>query len=217
MAFTPQDVIREARDQHPSFDPQRSTDVAAFRQLNRYLRQLTFLTIEKDSSGLASTVEEVTFPLTTFEDGHALPPYVYVQGGNLYTLGANDKREAFNIVPWRNRFMPNMHSAGFIHGGVLFFCGDAADWVSVEKVELHLLVEPTLPTALTDAVPLSDGAKWPCVENLAFWMARRQGHYEGVRIDVQQFKQDWKEAEREYLVEIAQHSRGEATYVREEW
>ena len=87
----------------------------------------------------------------------------------------------------------------------------------VEKVDLDIMAEPVLPVALADTVPLPDGALWPCVEHLAYWMARRQGVYEGMKLDVRQFKQDWKEAEREYLVEIAQHRRGEATYVREEW
>jgi hypothetical protein len=48
-------------------------------------------------------------------------------------------------------------------------------------------------------------------------MARRQGSYEGVRIDTAEFAADWKSAEEEWLIEIAQHSRGEATYVRAEW
>jgi hypothetical protein len=162
-------------------------------------------------------VEEITFPLATFEDGHTLPAYVYMQGGTLWVQGGHDRAEPFNIVPYRNRFMPNMHSAGYIHGGVLYFCGDAGDWVQVEKVEISYVPEPTLPTAMTDNVPLPDGAFWPCVEHIAWWMARRQGVYEGVRLDLLQFKADWKQAEREYLVEIAQHARGEANYVREEW
>jgi hypothetical protein len=217
MAFTAQDVIEEARDQHPSFDPRRTTDRSLLRQLSRYVRQLTFLTVEKDSSALPQTVTQVLFPLADFAAGETIPAYVYAQGGTLTMAGVNDRSEPFNLVPWRNRYMPNMQSAGFIHGGVLYFCGDAADWVGVEKVELHLVVEPTPFTALSDTVPLPDGAKWPCVEHLAYWMARRQGAYEGMKIDVRQFKQDWKESESEYLVEIAQHSRGEATYVREEW
>jgi len=217
MSYTVTDVIGEARDQHPSFDPNRSTDKAALKQLSRYVRQLTFLTVEKDSSALPETVTVVTFPLVDFDAGQALSPYIYAQGGTLTMAGANDKTEPFNLVPWRNRYMPNMHSAGFIHGGTLYFCGGEADWVGVEKVDLHLVLEPVRLAALDDIVALPDGSMWPCVEHLAWWMARRQGAYEGVKLDVRQFKQDWKEAEREYLVEIAQHARGEATYVREEW
>jgi hypothetical protein len=48
-------------------------------------------------------------------------------------------------------------------------------------------------------------------------MARRQGVYEGVPVPIAEFGADWKSAEEEWLIEIAQHSRGEATYVREEW
>ena len=146
MAFTSQDVVDEARDQHPSFDPQRTTDKQSFRQLARYLRQLVFLTVEKDSSTLLVTTEEVTLPLVDFRAGHALPAYVYVRGGTLTALGSANRLEAFNIVPYRNRFMPNVYNAGYIHGGTLFFCGDEADWAMVEKVDIDLLVEPTLPT-----------------------------------------------------------------------
>lgn len=217
MPFTAEQVIEEAREQHPSFDPERTPVQACFRQLNRYIRQLAFRTVEKDSSALPETVVEISFPLVDFDAGETLDAMVYRQGGTLTMAGANDRKEPFNLVPWRNRFMPNMQSAGFIHGGVLYFCGAAADWLGVEKVELHIVPEPTLPTALTDEVPLPEAAFLPCVEHLAWYMARRQGSYEGVRLDVRQFKQDWKETEHEYLVEIAQHSRGEAVYVREEW
>ena len=87
MAFTAGNTIDEARDQPPSFDPQRSPNKAAMRQLNRYVRQLAFLTVEKDSSTLAVTTEEITFPLVDFAAGYALPAYVYIRGGSLTAAG----------------------------------------------------------------------------------------------------------------------------------
>jgi len=216
MAFTVEETILEARDQHPSFDPQRTPDGVCQRQLNRYLRQLYYRAIERDSN-LYSTVEEITLPLADFDAGHALPAFVYYQGGTLNTTGTYRRPEPFNIVPWANRFMPNVHSAGYILEGTLYLCGDAEDWTGATSIDFYYAPELTLPAAMADPVPLADGAKWPCVNHLAWQMARRQGSYEGVKINTAEFAADWKSAEEEWLIEIAQHSRGEATYVRAEW
>jgi len=216
MPFTVEETIEEARDQHPSFDPQRTPDRILFRQLNRYVRQLYYRAVERDST-LYSTVQNIPLPLADFDAGYTLPAFAYYQGGTVHTTGSWKRDEPFNIVPWANRYAPNMHSAGYIVEGVLYLCGDAEDWTSAESIDFHYAPEPTLPTDITDDVPLPDGAKWACVSHLAWFMARRQGMYEGERIDTAEFAADWQSAQEEWLIEIAQHSRGEATYVREEW
>lgn len=216
MAFTSAEVIEGARSQHPSFDPRRSTDLMCFRQLNRYIRQLYYRAVERDST-LFSTVEEISLPLVDFDAGYALPAFVYYQGGTLFLAGSYERDEEFHIVPWANRFMPNVYSAGYIVEGTLYLCGDAEDWVNVDHIDFNYVPEPTLPADLPDAVPLPDGALWACTGHLAWWMARRQGFYEGQPVPTAEFAADWKSAEEEWLIEIAQHSRGEATYVREVW
>jgi len=216
MAFTAQQAMDGARDQHPSFDPRRTTDATLLRQLNRYVRQLYYRAVERNST-LFSTTLNIPLPLTDFDVGQALPDFVYYQGGTLHTTGNYARSEPFNIVPWANRYMPNMHSAGFIVENTLYLCGDAADWTGAESIDFNYAPEPTLPAAAANDVPLPDGAEWACSCHLAWFMARRQGQYEGQPVPTQQFGEDWKSAEEEWLIEIAQHSRAEATYVRAEW
>ena len=216
MAFTVAETIEEARDQHPSFDPMRTTDQTLFRQLNRYIRQLYYRAVERDST-LYSTVETITLPLADFAAGYTLPAFRYFQGGSLTTGGSWRREEVFNVVPWANRFTPGVHSAGYIVQGVLYLCGEAEDWANSEEIRFQYTPEVVVPTALTDNVPLPDAAMWACVGHLAWFMARRQGVYEGQPVPIGEFAKDWKSAEEEWLIEIAQHSRGEATYVREEW
>lgn len=216
MAFTVADTIEGAREQHPAFDERRTTDSTCLRQLNRYIRQLYYRAVERDST-LYSTTEAITLPLADFAAGYTLPAFRYYQGGTLTLTGSWAKKEPLAIVPWANRFAPNMHNAGYIVEGVLYLCGDAEDWTSVEQIDFQYTPEVLLPTDLGDNVPLPDGAQWACVGHLAWWMARRQGMYEGEKINTAEFAADWQSAEEEWLIEIAQHSRGEATYVREEW
>ena len=216
MAFTVAQVIEDARDQHESFDAQRTTDLQLLRQLNRYVRQLYYRAIERNST-LYSTALDIELPLADFDAGSVLPEMAYYQGGTVHLTGAFFRHEPFNLVPWANRFTPNMHNAGFILEGVLYLCGDAQDWTSVDKIVFQYAPEPTALADYVDEVPLSDGSKWACVTHLAWFMARRQGVYEGQPLNVRQFGEDWKSAEEEWLIEIAQHSRSEATYVRAEW
>ncbi len=159
MAFTVADVIEEARDQHPSFEPLRTPDQTCFRQLNRYIRQLYYRAIERDSS-LYSTTEEITLPLADFDAGYALPAFVYYQGGTLILAGGIQRDEQFNIVPWANRFSPNVYNAGYILEGVLYLLGDAKDWSNVESINFNYAPEPTLPADEAADVPLPDGAQW---------------------------------------------------------
>lgn len=216
MSFTAGAAIDEARDLHVSFDPERTPNRTLMRQLNRYIRELYMKAVKMNSTLFAAN-EEVVLSTFDHDAGHELPAFVYVKGGTITLTGSVLPTEPFHVVPWANRYMPNMLGAGYIDGGYLFLCGVAADWTGTEKIDVNYVPEPTLPDSEDDTVPLPDGAKPVVVAHLAWFMARRQGSYEGVRINVAEFRTEWEASELAFLEELTLRSRGEDSYIREEW
>ena len=214
MAFTVADVLLEFRDQHSAFSPELTPDTVAIRQLARYVRTLHARLVEKDSSLYAARLQ-TDLPLVDFEAGITLPDAVQILGGTLILEG--DDTEPFHIVPWRNRQMPNVYSSGFRLGGAMYLCGNADAWDTVTRLDLYYVAEPVLPAALDDEIPLPDAAKAACIYNLAAWSARRLSQPAETGPDIRGLDQTFRDRERELMVEVAQHSRSESSYVREEW
>lgn len=214
MAFTAADVILEFRDQHGAFSEELTPDTVAIRQLARYTRELHARLVEKDSSLYAERLQ-TALPLADFEAGITLPDAVQILGGTI--VHDSEETEPLNLVPWRARQTPNLYSSAYRLGGALYLCGNATAWDDVARIDLYYVAEPVLPTAFADTVPLPDAAKRACVYNLAVWTARRLTQPADTMPDIRYLEQQFREAERELLVEVAQHSRSESIYVREEW
>ena len=216
MAFTAADVIQEFRDQHSVFSPEQTPDIVAIRHLARYTRELHARLVEKDSS-LYATRQQVSMPLADFEAGIPLPDSVQLLGGTIIWIRPQDTTEPLQIVPWRNRQTPNVYSSAFRLGGALYLCGSASSWENAARIDLYYVPEPVLPATYTDAVPLPDAAKTACIYNLAAWAARRITQPSETGPDVRGLERTYREVENELMVEVAQHSRSESSYVREEW
>jgi len=214
MAFTAADVILEFRDQHSAFSEDQTPDTVAIRHIARYTRELRARLVEKDSS-LYATRLQTDLPLVDFEAGITLPDAVQILGGTAVLVGGDT--EPLNLVPWRNRQTPNLYTAAFRLGGALYLCGNAAAWVGVERLDLYYVAEPVLPVDLVDEVPLPDPAKAAVIYNLAAWAGRRLTQPSETGPDVRGLDKKYREVEHELLVEVAQHSRSESSYVREEW
>lgn len=215
MAFTVLDVIEQARDQHPSHDPERTPESSLIRELNRYVRGLYMRVLERDSSRF-TTVETIAWPLADFGVGHTMPAYVYIQGGIISFADSTELAE-LRIVPYRNRYTPGVPLAAYMHGGILYFCGREDDWQGTSQVAVSYAPEPTPLTARTDTVSLPESGILPCVRWLSYYMARRSASYEQAPVPMQTFLTEWREAEEEFLVEMAHHNRVESSYIREVW
>lgn len=214
MAFTVSDVIEEFRDQHSAFSEEQTPDTVALRHIRSYTRELYARLVEKDSSLFADR-QQVAMPLADFEAGIQLPDSVQLLGGTI--IDNTGDTEPLHLVPWRNRQQPGVYSCAFRLGGALYLCGSAEAWTGTARIDLYYVAEPTLPALLTDDVPLPDAAKRAVVYNLAAWSARRLTQPSETGPDVRGLEVKYREAEHELMVEVAQHSRSESTYVREEW
>jgi hypothetical protein len=214
MAFTAGDVILEFRDQHSAFSEELTPDTVALRHLARYTREIHARLVEKDSSLYAERLQ-TAMPLADFEAGITLPDAVQILGGTIVYESAYT--EPLNLVPWRARQTPNLYSCAYRLGGALYLCGDETAWTDVTRIDVYYVAEPALPADYADTVPLPDAAKAACIYNLAAWTARRISEPGATAPDVRGLEQKYREAEHELMVEVAQHSRSESVYVREEW
>ena len=213
--FTAANVIEGAREQHPAFDEYRTPQSVLFRQLNRYTRELYVRAVEKHSY-LTVTTLTVPLPLADFEDGIDLPAgYVRVIGGEIEH--ESGRRADLNLVTARNRNSHNWPYPVYISGDVLYLTGASNDWNGLVNVLIDYNPAPVLPALITDAVPLPDSAERVLTDHLAFWMCRRQGSYEGMVLPTNDYHGYWKQSEKEFLVELAQHSRPQQNTVREAW
>ena len=212
--FTAATVIEGAREQHPAFDESRTPEGVLFRQLNRYTRELYVRAVEKHSYLYVTTLT-VPLPLADFEDGIDLPAHIRVLGGEAEV--ESGRRSDLHLVTARSRNAPNWSYPVYMSGGVLYLTGAANDWNGIKNVLIDYNPDPVLPTATTGAVPLPDSAERVLIDHLAFWMCRRQGTYDGVVLPTRDFHGHWKLSEKEFLVELAQHSRTQMNTTREAW
>jgi len=212
--FIAASVMDGAREQHPAFDEHRTPESVLFRQVNRYTRELYVRAVEKHSYLYVTTLT-VDLPLADFEDGIDLPAHIQVIGGEVEVQ--NGIRSDLSLVSARQRNAPGWSYPVYISNDVLYLVGSSNDWNGILKVLIDYNPAPVLPTDKSGPVPLPDSAERVLIDQAAFWMARRQGTYEDVVIPVRDFHGYWKVSEKEFLIELAQHSRSQMNTVREVW
>lgn len=215
MPFTVMDAIRSARDQHPVFEPERTPDMVLIREMNRYVRQLLFRIHERDSSRTTTSVT-VPLPLADFEAGVALPDYIIFQGATLQCSELSAETQ-LRIIPFRKRHEPGVPYPGFIHDGVLYLIGNEEDWSQFDSFTYWYVPEPAELATYTDVLPVPEAAFPVIVDRLCFFMTRRSPVFENERVPMDEFKQQWRESESEFLIEMATHNRTESNYIREVW
>lgn len=214
--FTAQELIDESREQHPSFDPDRTPEKVLFNQINRYTRELYARVVEKNDQ-LYTDVHSEPMPLADFDAGFALPAdYMKLLGAEV--IDDCDLKHRMRFVSHRNRWSPGVHTPAYILGSTVHLVGYEGDWLRAASIELFYIPEPTLAVAYDDNVNLPEAARTVMVANLAYWMGRRQSAgYEGAPVPVADFYQYWRDLEVEFLIEIAQHTRTEEAYIQEVW
>lgn len=212
--FNAEDVLQEAREQHPAFDEFRTPDSVLFRHLNRYTDELYRRVVEKNSTHAVSVLEQA-LPLDPFEDGIALPAgFIHFLGGHVSVV--NGITTELRIVPYRSRFDPSWYAPVYMVGGVVHLCGTTRDWPD-GTIYLHYVPAPALPATGADPVPLPDSAQHVLINELAYWMGRRNLSEDNVPVPVADLHAAWKNSEEEFLVWVAQQSRSERALVKEEW
>lgn len=214
------DLIEAARDEHPSFTEQRHPDPVLVRGLSRYQRRLVARLVQVNRTVLTQ-VQETALPLADFDTGITLVDYKYPAAVEVElppeTGGGPVRKYQVELVPWQGRL--RHHLGAYIRDHVLYLTGTAQDWVGFTKVRFFYIPEVEALTATTGAggaLVLPNAAE-PClVAYLASVMAQR-GIVDGTleRADARVFRQNWREAEDEFLAEMGTHVQAQYSVIRE--
>ncbi len=209
------DLIRSARDEHPSFaDERRHPKETLLRGLSRYQRTLASKVLKRNNAAMVTTFEE-DLPLADFAAGVEVPDYKYP--GGVEAIDGQGVSSRIDLVPWQSR--NGYLLAAYLRAGVLYLTGTAVDWVGFVTLRFFYVPEVEALTALTGAggtLVLPNAAE-PClVAFLAYLMAKRGHKDETVeKPDVTVHLTDWQAAEKDFLDEMHNHSTAESSIVRE--
>lgn len=203
MAFTVEDVIEEARDEHPAFTESQTPDRPLLRRINRTARRLFQRTLDIEPT-LVSATETITVSSFDFSTGHPLPDYERIIGGDMKQVGeAEPLRDPFKIIPWGQRHRGGARRAGYLRDETLFLQGNSEDWDDIEKIELFYVPVRTELTSESDNPNLPDRAQSPLAMDAAAFMARRG--IDGQPLPVYpDMKQEADQEELSYLRWVAQ-------------
>jgi len=211
------DLIREARDQHPSFDSRRHPDAVLVRALSQYQRNLIPRIVRRNRTILTEVIEQ-TLPLPDFNAGITLPDFIYPVSVEVETAltgpGLIPRRFEVEMVPWQAR--GRYHLAAYIRNNTLYLTGSEVDWTGFTKLRFFYVPQVDAVTGLSSTLSLPNSAE-PClVAFLAALMARRgcrdQAHE---RPDAAFFHATWREVEDEFLDEMAHQTQAQTSVIRE--
>lgn len=223
MATLAGTVIDKARDRHAAFDRKRVPDRMARRFLSDYVRQLHGKIAAIDPEALRVDLEQA-LPLVDHDAGIALPANRYVASVVAWDPATANPRQSYPVVlinaeqadarnsPWR---------AAWTVGSTLFLRGPASAWTNLDSVAIAYIPIPVELTTLdgaTGTLPLPDTAELACVEQLAFFMARRGAMEPNAPpIDVRMFADVAQATEAAFLVDIANRLTGQVFFTRDDW
>lgn len=164
------EIIRSARDRHPSFTPQQTPDAVALRGLNDYQRELVGRILTVHPEALSENLD-TDLPLAAFDDGITLPDRHRLHDVEI-RHGQTGKAGELGVISFsrRNDVRP---PAAYVLADVLHLVGTADTYTAYDRVRVRyvpLLVDlADLDTALT----LPETTRRACVAAVAMLMASR--------------------------------------------
>lgn len=215
-------AINAARDFSPAFDRQSTPDIVALRQGARYQQGL-LAAIAETKLDRVHAMQTITLPLTRFDQGVQLDPYIRVHGATGYTTDSPAIAINIELIEYPERLdasvgglrMPDRlwpptwlgRPSAYVEAGFLKLLGSADDWTTIARIEVDLF--PTGP----DEVKLAEELMLPgqplraCVADLAAFMGLRAGIA----------MPDPTGARESYLDEVTERRRAKVGTIREVW
>lgn len=160
---------------------------------------------------------DYTKPLTVSADkGVPLPSYHSILGGSVRFSDSVSSVVPLKLQSYTDRLNPNGWPAAYVFNQMLFLCGGAADWDSVDGVELHYVPIPPAFAARTDYFLLPDHSYSVLVARGAVFAANRLASLaDAPRVALAPLNQEASEAESAYLASIGLTRRARASRMRE--
>lgn len=172
--LTPSEVVDEARDLHPSFTEAKHPDKVVLRSLSTWQQEL-LSKLQRVYPEELRLVEEISLPVSPFEDGHDLPANNGVSEGTLYHNEGDYPQTRFQILPEVQGGTGGFYwPSGFVRGGTLFLNGKEADWEGYDRIDVpYIPAADPIDPAGADSSSLPDLARSAARFHLAEFMAAR--------------------------------------------
>lgn len=210
MQPTARQAIDAARDFHPAFSRDSTPDAVALRRLALYQQELLAQIMETRLSAVHET-QEVALPLTDFDAGVILNPYLRVHGGSVaYTDSLTRRPKPLRFVEYPLRLdeiVTDDEPKVYLTAGRLHLLGTADDWQDIATMTVDLFPRGPDTLALNDRLVLPGSPLRACAADLAAFMA--------MRADVTVM--DPMPAKMGYLDEVTERRRAHVGVVTEIW
>lgn len=212
-------VIDAARDRHAAFGPQRHPNKAALRFLSAYVKQLhgKVLAINPDALRVDVTA---SLPLTTFDDGIALPAntQAIVEVVGRYPAATARSPYPITLIDASARNALNApRGAAWRVGDTLYLRSPDTLWRDFDAIVFAVVTLPGSLAALDDTLAVPDAAEMACIEQVAAFFAGRVAQEEETRIALDRFDQKAAEAEGHYLATVTAALTGTTFFTQDVW
>ena len=209
--LTAEEVIKDARDHHPAFNPRQHPNGTLLRLLSTYQRTITSK-IARVNPGLCASQFIIALPLEDFEAGVKLPANTYVMPGLLLRhIGIPDLKEPIDLVDPTLRGQLEMdHKFAYLRGNNLFLGRRASNYENFDQLIVELVLVPRRLERLSDTLLLPDWGKDTYVAHLVNKMSVRQEMGGNVLLNAQEMEQD-------FLTTVAQQKAAQASGTLDVW
>lgn len=207
---TARQAIDTARDVHPAFSHDSTPDAVALRRLALYQQELLAKIVE---ARLDAVHEEQTIalPLTDFDAGVLLNPYLRVHGGSVtYTDSTVRRPQPLRFVEYPLRLdeiVTDDEPKVYLAAGRLMLLGTVESWQNIASITVDLFPRGPDTLKLNETLVLPGSPLRACAADLAAFMAVRAG----VTVT------DPQPAQTGYLDEVTERRRAHVGTVRETW
>ena len=190
MAFTVQDAIDDARDQHFTFNDRDHPSKALLNRLNNAVAQLRRRIMEIDETALATTQTQA-MPLAVHENGIPLTTGTI----NVIAVAAQPTGTPapnpipVEVIPHAHRFdIGPATLAAWEVNNVLYLRSPSTLWTNIASVGILSIPAYARLTTLTANVGLPDDCRTMLASDLAAFMASRRKTDALAPFDVRAFK-----------------------------
>jgi hypothetical protein len=172
-SITAGQVIQEARDVHPLFDPRMHPNGTMLRLLSSYQRAI-FAKIAQSNPALCASNLYVSLPLADFAAGVKLPSFTYMLPSPTLITENGQIREPIDLVnaTFQSDFEQPRKFA-YLQGGSLFLGRRAENYNSYNQLRLQMVLTPRDLVGLNDPLMLPDFGMDTYVGHLVTKMAMR--------------------------------------------
>ncbi len=221
MPTTAATVIDAARDKHSAFDKEHHPNKGALRHLSQFVKRAHGQLTQMDPS-LVTVNVTTTLPLVDHGAGIALPTGTRMVEEIIATYSATNAqpRDPYRVrlIDFVQRFAPNApRGAAWQQGQVLYLRSPASIWQSFASVTVTLATMPTDLAELGDTLALPDTAQEWCIEEVAYYFAKREVQENDTKISLDAFRICRDEARDGFLADIANSQQGRMMFTEDVW